>query len=154
MFEELRDLYQEIILDHGKNPQNFRHPQKINKQAKGDNPLCGDKVIVYLYVNPQEIIEDAAFLGKGCAICTASASMMTEIVKNKSMSEVKALFGYFHTLCTSQTNPDPSGVDPQISDQLQVLSGVRLYPIRVKCATLPWHALIAALEGHEKISTE
>ena len=154
MFEDLRDLYQEIILDHGKNPQNFRHPTKINKQAKGDNPLCGDKIVVYLYVTPEAIIEDAAFLGKGCAICTASASMMTEIVKNKSEADVKNVFGYFHTLCTTDADPDPEGVDPQIRERLRVLSGVRLYPIRVKCATLPWRAVIAALEGEERISTE
>ena len=111
-------------------------------------------MIIYLYVNQDRIVEDAAFLGKGCAICTASASLMSEIVKNKSETEVQTLFEYFHSLCTAQQEPDSSHIPPQISAQLHVLSGVRLYPVRVKCATLPWHALIAALEGKEKISTE
>ena len=156
---DLRDLYQEVILDHGKRPRNFRHPADANRAAKGDNPLCGDKVTIYLKLSPAHVIEDLAFEGRGCAISTASASLMTEILKGKTEEEAKALFGALHRMCTQD---DAAGADaPELPaaledefDRLQVLSGVRQYPMRVKCATLAWHTMKAALDGAEQASTE
>ena len=109
---DLRDLYQEVILDHGKRPRNFRHPADANREAKGDNPLCGDKVTIYLKLSDQGLIEDVAFEGRGCAISTASASLMTELLKGKTQAEAEALFGAFHQMCTSD---DP----PEIGEALQ-----------------------------------
>lgn len=155
MFDELRELYQEVILDHGRHPRNFRHPDAANREAKGDNPMCGDKLIVYLTVNDQGVIEDAAFLGKGCAISTASASLMTEIVRGKTRAEAEALFAHFHRMCTEDdVAAEAEGVDPEALERLQVLSGVKQYPVRVKCATLPWHTMKAAMEGQNTTSTE
>lgn len=151
---DLRELYQEVILDHGKRPRNFRHPPDANREAKGDNPLCGDKVTVYLKLSPAGVIEDVAFEGRGCAISTASASLMTEMLKGKTAAEAEALFGAFHQMCTED---EPAQVDPSLQDEfdrLQVMSGVRQYPMRVKCATLAWHTMKAALEGAERASTE
>jgi nitrogen fixation NifU-like protein len=152
---DLRDLYQEVILDHGKRPRNFRHPADANRQAKGDNPLCGDKVTIYLKLSPEHRIEDVAFEGRGCAISTASASLMTELLKGKTEAEANALFGAFHHMCTQDDGgPElPAALEDEF-DRLQVLSGVRQYPMRVKCATLAWHTMKAALEGAEKASTE
>ena len=152
---DLRDLYQEVILDHGKRPRNFRHPADANREAKGDNPLCGDEVTIYLKLSPAKTIEDVAFEGRGCAISTASASLMTEILKGKSEDEAKALFGALHHMCTQDDAvPElPKDLEDEF-DRLQVLSGVRQYPMRVKCATLAWHTMKAALEGAEKASTE
>lgn len=151
----LNDLYQEVILDHGKRPRNFRHPGDANREAKGDNPLCGDKVTIYLKLSPGKQIEDLAFQGRGCAISTASASLMTEILKGKTEDEAKALFGALHHMCTQDDAvPElPKALGDEF-DRLQVLSGVRQYPMRVKCATLAWHTMKAALEGAEKASTE
>ena len=152
---DLRDLYQEVILDHGKRPRNFRHPADANREAKGDNPLCGDKVTIYLKLSPANTIEDVAFQGRGCAISTASASLMTEILKGKTDEEAKALFEALHHMCTQDDAvPDlPKALEDEF-DRLQVLSGVRQYPMRVKCATLAWHTMKAALEGAEQASTE
>ena len=152
---DLRDLYQEVILDHGKRPRNFRHPADANREAKGDNPLCGDKVTIYLKLAPDRKIEDVAFEGRGCAISTASASLMTEILKGKTEEEAKALFGALHHMCTQDDAVPalPATLEDEF-DRLQVLSGVRQYPMRVKCATLAWHTMKAALEGAEKASTE
>jgi nitrogen fixation NifU-like protein len=152
---DLRELYQEVILDHGKRPRNFRHPADANREAKGDNPLCGDKVTIYLKLSPDRRIEDAAFQGRGCAISTASASLMTEILKGKTEDEAKALFGALHHMCTQDdAAPElPNGLGDEF-ERLQVLSGVRQYPMRVKCATLAWHTMKAALEGAGIASTE
>ena len=152
---DLRDLYQEVILDHGKRPRNFRHPADANRAAKGDNPLCGDKVTIYLKLSPANVIEDVAFEGRGCAISTASASLMTEILRGKTEEEAKALFGALHHMCTRDDGaPDlPKALEDEF-DRLQVLSGVRQYPMRVKCATLAWHTMKAALDGAEKATTE
>jgi nitrogen fixation protein NifU and related proteins len=152
---DLRDLYQEVILDHGKRPRNFRRPADANREAKGDNPLCGDKVTIYLKLSPANVIEDVAFEGRGCAISTASASLMTEILKGKTEEEAKSLFGALHHMCTQDDGaPElPQALEDEF-DRLQVLSGVRQYPMRVKCATLAWHTMKAALEGAEKASTE
>lgn len=154
--DDLRDLYQEVILDHGKNPRNLRHPEDSNREARGDNPMCGDKVTVYLKVSPDGIVEDAAFEGRGCAISTASASMMTELVAGRTEAEVKALFERFHEMCTKDDHEHVhgGGVDGEALERLQVLAGVRQFPMRVKCATLAWHTLDAALAGGAKASTE
>ncbi|CAK0779485.1 nitrogen fixation protein NifU and related proteins [Azospirillaceae bacterium] len=155
MFDDLRELYQEVILDHGKHPRNFRHPPNATCEAQGDNPLCGDRLIVYLTLAPDGLIADAAFLGRGCAISTASASLMTEVVRGKTIEQAGALFSHFHTLCTSNDEPcENHDVSADDLDKLRVLSGVRQYPVRVKCATLPWHTLNAALSGSISASTE
>src|SRR5262245_8491682 len=152
---DLRDLYQEVILDHGKRPRNFRHPADANRTAKGDNPLCGDKVTIYLKLSDKGVIDDVAFEGRGCAISTASASLMTELLKGKTEAKANALFGAFHQMCTEDT---PADIDKSLEDEfdrLQVLSGVRNYPMRVKCATLAWHTMKAALVGAgEPVKTE
>ena len=152
MLDELRELYQEVILDHGKDPRNFRKPDNSNREATGNNPLCGDQLVIYLSVDEKEIVQDAAFLGNGCAISMASASMMTEIVQGKTRAEAEILFQRFHAMCTSdeEVNFD----DDEDVERLMVLSGVRQFPVRVKCATLAWHTMDAALKGASEISTE
>ncbi|MGH6947978.1 MAG: Fe-S cluster assembly sulfur transfer protein SufU [Kiloniellales bacterium] len=153
MLDDLRELYQEVILDHGKNPRNHRHPAEANKHAHGYNPMCGDTVTVHLTVDPEGTIRDVAFEGKGCAISMASASLMTETLKGRSAAEARALFQKFQRLCTSD-EVELSEVDDDALERLQVLSGVRAFPMRVKCATLAWHTLNAALEGRDETSTE
>jgi len=148
---DLRELYQEVILDHGKHPRNFRAPDDATAHAHGNNPLCGDQLTVYLKLDAGGRVEDVAFVGRGCAISVASASMMTELVKGKTEAQARALFEAFHRMCTDEAAD--SGADDEL-DKLRVLSGVRDYPTRVKCATLPWHTLIAALAGEDEISTE
>lgn len=151
---DLRELYQEVILDHGKRPRNFRHPDDANREAKGDNPLCGDKVTIFLKLSDAGVIEDLAFQGRGCAISTASASLMTELLKGKTAAEAETLFGAFHHLCTHDDPPSVPAPLEDDFDRLQVMSGVRHYPMRVKCATLAWHTMKAALDGAGKASTE
>ncbi len=156
MLDELRELYQEVILDHGKNPRNFRHPPDANRAARGSNPICGDRIAVYLRIGDDGRIEDVAFDGKGCAISQASASMMTEMVAGKTEAEARSLFESFHALCTSD-DFDASKhqeADEDALERLQVLSGVRQFPTRVKCATLAWHTLNAAMEGRQETTTE
>ena len=156
MFDELRELYQEVILDHGKNPRNFRHPEDANRQAHGHNPMCGDTLTIFLTVDQDGVITDAAFAGKGCAISVASASLMTEILKGKTTEEARILFDSVHRMCTEE-NFDPSAaeqVDEDALDRLAVLSGVREFPIRVKCATLAWHTMNAAMKGEDEVTTE
>ena len=153
MMDDLRELYQEVILDHGKNPRNFRHPDDANREAKGENPMCGDRFMVYLTLK-DGVVDDVAFQGRGCAISTASASMMTELVRGKSAAEAEKLFHAFHELCT-QDEPDiPEGVDDETMEKLMVMSGVRQFPVRVKCATLAWHAMNAALHGEAVASSD
>ncbi len=143
---ELRDLYQELILDHGRAPRNRRKPEESNREALGHNPMCGDKMTIYLTLGERDsLIEDVAFEGQGCAISTASASMMTEILKGKTAAQAQEIFDYFHTLCTTDDATPPSHVGADDLDRLDALSGVRQFPIRVKCATLAWHAMQAAL---------
>jgi nitrogen fixation protein NifU and related proteins len=147
---ELRDLYQEVILDHYKRPRNFGPLEGADHKAEGHNPLCGDQVTVYIVLD-KDVIRDISFQGSGCAISTASASLMTEILKGKTLAEVEMLFGEFHTMLTG----DPSQPADPVQGKLAVFSGVREFPARVKCATLSWHTLQAALkEQKEPISTE
>ncbi len=153
MNDELRELYQEVILDHGKNPRNFRHPEDVTYQAQGDNPLCGDQLTVYLKVDENGIVNDAAFEGRGCAISVASASLMTELVRGKSEENVRRLFKCFHMLATGEKGVAPADLSDDL-ERLQVLSGVREFPMRVKCATLAWHTMSAALEGQKTTTTE
>jgi nitrogen fixation NifU-like protein len=149
---DLRDLYQEVILDHSKQPRNFRRPERANREAKGDNPLCGDKVTVFLTVEDGKVT-DVGFQGRGCAISMASASLMTDIVKGKTEAEARALFERFHDEMTGRSACH--GAAAGELDKLTVLSGVREYPMRVKCATLSWHTLMAALnKRQENVSTE
>lgn len=152
MLDELRELYQEVILDHGKDPRNFRRPDNANREAMGHNPLCGDRLVVYLAVDESGTVQDAAFLGNGCAISVASASMMTEIIRGKTKAEAEDLFHRFHEMCTSDAAVEEA--DDEDIERLKVLAGVRQFPVRVKCATLAWHTLDAALQGKSEISTE
>lgn len=142
--DDLRELYQTTILDHNKSPQNFRTLETPNRQADGHNPLCGDKLSLYLDVDPDNRIQDIAFQGEGCAISTASASLMTQAVKGKTQAEAEEIFERFHTLVTTSASED---VEVPDLGKLAVFSGVREYPMRVKCATLAWHTLHAALEN-------
>ncbi len=145
---DLRDLYQEVILDHNKRPRNFRIIEQPTHRAEGVNPLCGDRISVYLDIE-DEIIKDITFQGAGCAISSASASLMTEALKGKPVGEVEHLFEAFHNVVTSDCEC-PRGLG-----KLSVLAGVRDYPSRVKCATLAWHAVRAALEKRkEPVATE
>lgn len=156
MFDDLRELYQEVILDHGKHPRNFRVMADANHMARGDNPICGDRIKVFVKVDEDGRIVDVSFEGKGCAISTASASMMTEIVKGKTVPEATALFEGFHEMCTKD-DADLAAFadrDPDAVERLQILAGVRQFPIRVKCATLAWHTLNAAVMGERMVSTE
>ena len=141
--DDLRELYQSVILDHNKKPRNFREIENARRTADGHNPLCGDKLTVYIELDDENRVSDIAFLGQGCAISTASASLMTEFVKGKSLEEVDQAFERFHELVTSRT-------DEELSEEglgkLAVFSGVREYPMRVKCASLAWHTLKAALD--------
>jgi nitrogen fixation protein NifU and related proteins len=153
MLDDLRELYQEVILDHGKRPRNFRHPDDANRHAHGNNPLCGDRLTVFLKIDDKGVIQDAAFEGRGCAISTASASMMTEAVKGKPVAEVEKLFHSFHNLVTGRDGEGDE--EPAELGKLEALSGVREIPIRVKCATLAWHTLHAALaDAAKRVSTE
>ncbi len=137
MLDELRELYQEVILDHGRNPRNHRHPEDANRHAHGNNPICGDTLMVYLAIDDDDVIRDAAFEGKGCAISIASASMMTDLLKGKTVARARALFENFHDMCTNDDfDPDAVDADSDDLDRLQVLAGVRAFPMRVKCATL------------------
>jgi nitrogen fixation protein NifU and related proteins len=145
---DLRDLYQETILDHNKRPRNFKKLEDANRSADGYNPLCGDKVKVYLRVEDGRV-KDLSFEGSGCAISKASASVMTESLKGKSVEEVEAVFKRFRDLVMGKT------AEAEDLGKLVVFSGVCEFPTRVKCATLAWHALQAALQGHqEAVSTE
>ena len=148
---DLRELYQSVILDHNKAPRNFRRPAAANRSAVGHNPLCGDQLSVFLTVE-DGVVKDAAFEGSGCAISTASASLMTEGVKGRRVEEIDELFAGFHRLVTS--DPATPAEDAGLG-KLAVFGGVREFPVRVKCATLAWHTLRAALHGsHAPATTE
>ena len=151
----LKELYQEIILEHGKNPRNLGKTENFNKDAKGNNPLCGDNVHVYLKLNDQRKVEDISFEGSGCAISMASASIMTDLIKGKSDNEAKEIIDDF--LGMIKENPELKNKILKEDDKtkLMCLSGVKQYPMRVKCATLSWHTLVSAMEKDGKqVSTE
>lgn len=151
--DELRDLYQEVIFDHNRTPRNFHKLAGANRQAEGFNPLCGDQLTVYLKVDDRGVIEDVSFEGRGCAISTASASIMTETLKGKTVQQADALYENFHRLVTGQGTDAAAPVADL--GKLQVLTGVRDYPSRVKCATLAWHTVQAALKNAATtVSTE
>ena len=150
MSSELQDLYQEVVLEHGKRPRNFREVEGANRRADGYNPLCGDQLTVTLRMDG-DVIKDVGFVGQGCAISRASASLMTGAVKELSRADAERLFELVHKLVTE----GPEGMDLEALGKLAVLSGVNAFPARVKCASLAWHALHAALEGQaSSVSTE
>src|SRR5215475_16122406 len=148
---DLRELYQELIIDHSKRPRNFRVLEGANRKSEGYNPLCGDKITVFLELE-NDRVNNIGFQGSGCAISTASASVMTESLKGKTVAEAEALFEVFHHLVTGK--PPAAGKTPELG-KLAVFSGVSEFPVRVKCATLAWHTLRAALQDKgETVSTE
>lgn len=149
MTDDLRELYQETILDHNKKPRNFGVLSSANRQAEGYNPLCGDQLKVYVQVDEQGGVRDISFEGSGCAISRASASLMTEAVKDRPRDEVDRTFNAFHELVTAVPSED---FDTSSLQKLAVFSGVREFPIRVKCATLAWHTLKAALENQGEVA--
>ena len=148
---DLRELYQQVILDHNKSPRNFRVMVDPDRESEGHNPLCGDHLNVYVKFEGDRIA-DIAFQGAGCAISKASASLMTDAVKGRTLREAESLFGKFHDLVTSDVSspPDTDGIG-----KLAVFTGVREFPVRIKCATLAWHTLLAALESSSRpVTTE
>lgn len=157
--DDLRSLYQDIILDHGKSPRNLRVVEHHSCKAQGNNPMCGDKVTVTARVSDAGVLEDVAFEGKGCAISIASASMMTEALAGQTAATAKQLFNAVHDLCTGKTDAEQVKASVPVAlgdsvDKLAALSGVRQFPVRVKCATLPWHALMSCLDGKGPATTE
>lgn len=155
MDQELRDLYQDLILDHGKSPRNFHADENCSCEAVGHNPLCGDQLVLYLTVGDDGLITNASFQGEGCAISMASASMMTEMLKGKTEEGAKKLWAYFEAICTGE-DASADGLDEDDLMRLEALSGVKQYPVRVKCATLAWRTMEAALDPASKkeITTE
>jgi len=151
---DLRDLYQEVILDHSRSPRNHHRPPDANREAHGHNPLCGDRLTLWLRVAGGKIL-DAGFEGTGCAISTASASMMTDALKGKTEAEAQALFEEFHAMLTGSPESAASQSPAPSLGKLAAFSGVREFPIRVKCATLAWHTFNAALANADlPVSTE
>tara|TARA_B100000029_G_scaffold325776_1_gene318277 strand:+ start:252 stop:725 length:474 start_codon:yes stop_codon:yes gene_type:complete len=151
----LKDLYQEIILDHGKNPRNLRRTENFNKDAKGYNPLCGDKVHIYLKLNENKKVEDISFEGQGCAISMASASIMTDLVKGKEENDVKEIVSDFLEMIKEKDQIKTNLLNEDEKTKLMCLSGVKQYPMRVKCATLSWHTLTSAIDrSQNEINTE
>ena len=152
---DLKDLYQELILDHGKNPRNLGKFENFNKDAKGHNPLCGDKVHIYLKMDENNKISDIKFEGHGCAISMASASIMTELMKDKEEAEVKELIDDFLKMIKDSPELKSKIISDDDKIKLMSLSGVKKYPMRVKCATLPWHTLVSAMTNKlEEVNTE
>ena len=152
---DLKDLYQEIILDHGKNPRNLRKTENFNKDAKGHNPLCGDKVHIFLKIDENKNISDISFEGSGCAISMASASIMTDLMKEKKEKEVKELVEDFLQMIKESPEMKTKIINENEKTKLMSLSGVKQYPMRVKCATLAWHTLTSAMSNsQEETNTE
>jgi len=147
---ELSELYQQVILDHNKKPRNFRKLENANHTADGYNPLCGDQLTIYLDLE-DGVVKEVGFEGSGCAISKASASMMTQAVKGKSKEQAENLFQEFHSMVTGELNEE---TEENNLGNLKIFAGVREFPVRVKCATLPWHTLHAALNKQDQISTE
>ena len=142
---ELKELYQDIILDHGKNPRNKGKCKEFNTDAKGHNPLCGDKVHIYLKLNKEQKVDDVSFEGEGCAISLASASILTEIIKNKDYNVVKIIINDFINMIKNEVKISVNSLDDDQKTTIMSLSGVKQFPMRVKCATMAWHTLSAAL---------
>jgi nitrogen fixation protein NifU and related proteins len=147
---ELSELYQQVILDHNKKPRNFRKLEAANFSAEGYNPLCGDQLTIYLNVEDDQV-KEVGFEGSGCAISKASASMMTQAVKGKSKEQIENLFNEFHLMVTGELDEE---TQENSLGNLKIFAGVREFPVRVKCATLPWHTMHAALNKQEQVSTE
>jgi|TARA_B100000424_G_scaffold193916_1_gene151391 SUF system FeS assembly protein, NifU family len=151
----LKDLYQEIILDHGKNPRNLGKFENFNKDAKGHNPLCGDKVHLFLKLDENKKVDDISFEGEGCAISMASASIMTDLMKGKSETEAKEIISKFLDMIKEKDDINSNLLKSDEKIKLMSLGGVKNYPMRVKCATLSWHALSSALDDFQKeVTTE
>ena len=151
----LKELYQEIILDHGKNPRNLRKTENFNKDAKGHNPLCGDKVHIYLKLNENKKVEDISFEGEGCAISMASASIMTDLLRGKEENDVKEIVNDFLEMIKEKNEINTNLLKDDEKTKLMCLSGVKQYPMRVKCATLSWHTLTSAIDNFQnEINTE
>ena len=152
---DLKDLYQEIILDHGKNPRNLGKFENFNKDAKGHNPLCGDKVHLFLKLDENKKVDDISFEGEGCAISMASASIMTDLMKGKSETEAKEIISKFLDMIKEKDDINSNLLKSDEKIKLMSLGGVKNYPMRVKCATLSWHALSSALDDFQKeVTTE
>ncbi len=147
---ELSELYQQVILDHNKKPRNFRKLDDANYTAEGYNPLCGDQLTIYLNLE-DDLVKEVGFEGSGCAISKASASMMTQAVKGKSKEQAENLFKEFHLMVTGELDEE---AQENSLGNLKIFAGVREFPVRVKCATLPWHTMHAALNKEEQVSTE
>src|SRR6185312_15832509 len=147
---ELSELYQQVILDHNKKPRNFRKLEHANHSAEGFNPLCGDHLTIYLDLEG-DAVKEIAFEGSGCAISKAAASMMTQAVKGKSKEQAEALFSEFHSMVMGELDEE---TETNNLGNLKIFAGVREFPVRVKCATLPWHTMHAALNKQDQISTE
>ena len=146
---ELKELYQEIILDHGKNPRNKGKCYKFNKDAKAHNPLCGDKVHIYLKLNKDKKVENLSFEGEGCAISLASASILTDIIKGKDFITAKKITNEFLNMIKDKTSISTDSLNEDQKTTIMSLSGVKEFPMRVKCATMAWHTFISALEGEK-----
>ena len=152
---DLKELYQDIILEHGKSPRNLGKCEGYNHDAKGYNPLCGDKVHIYLKLDNKKKVESLTFEGEGCAISLASASIMTELVKGKTFDETKDIMSAFLNMIKNTSEIKSNHLDDDQKIKLMSLSGVKQFPMRVKCATLSWHTLVSALEGKKKeVNTE
>ena len=147
---ELSELYQQVILDHNKKPRNFRELEGANRTAEGFNPLCGDQLTVYMLMD-EGVVRDLSFVGTGCAISKASASMMTQALKGKTREDARQIFEEFHRMVTGELDEES---EENRLGRLKIFAGVRDYPARVKCASLPWHTMHAALEGEESATTE
>ena len=151
----LKELYQEIILDHGKNPRNLRKTENFNKEATGYNPLCGDKVHVYLKLNTNDKLENVTFEGEGCAISLASASIMTDLIRGREENDVKDIVKDFLYMIKEKPELSSKNLKDDEKTKLMCLSGVKQYPMRVKCATLSWHTLTSAIDNSKKeVNTE
>ena len=152
---DLKQLYQDIILEHGKSPRNFGKCEKYTHQAKGHNPLCGDQVQVYLKLNKEKKVEDLTFKGSGCAISIASTSIMTELVKGKSQVSARKIIKDFLNMIKNEQDIDSNELNEDQKIKIMSLSGVKQYPMRVKCATLAWHTLTSAMDNKkEEVNTE
>ena len=152
---DLKELYKDIILEHGKSPRNFGKCEKYTHKAKGHNPLCGDQVQIYLRLNKEKKVENLSFEGSGCAISMASTSIMTELLKGKSIEITKNIVSDFLKMVKSSSEIKSDDLDQDQKTKIMSLSGVKQYPMRVKCATLAWHTLISAIAGkEEEVNTE